>query len=54
MSDPGRKDFDTKVKEKFVPDAMKSDSQKVKEATTTTADKAARYARPLLRGITHR
>ena len=43
MSDPGRKDLDTRVKEAVIPDAMKSQHQKAKEAATDSADKLARF-----------
>lgn len=42
MSDDLRKDTSTKVKETLTPDVMKSDAQKLKEASTDTADRVAR------------
>ncbi|KAF2641598.1 hypothetical protein P280DRAFT_469193 [Massarina eburnea CBS 473.64] len=46
MSDVGRKDFHTKVKEGIVPDSTKSTQTKVKESFTDTGDKFARGAQP--------
>jgi Heat shock protein 9/12 len=40
MSDQGRKDFTTKMKEKITPDSSKSTYDKTKEDTTDLADKA--------------
>ncbi|KAI9796521.1 MAG: hypothetical protein M1835_003855 [Candelina submexicana] len=42
MSDAGRKDFSTKIKETITPDSSKSSKDKVKENVTDHADKAAR------------
>ncbi|OCL04310.1 putative chaperone/heat shock protein Hsp12 [Glonium stellatum] len=46
MSDAGRKDFSTKMKEEITPDSSKSTQQKVKETFTDTGDKLARGAQP--------
>ncbi|ETN46640.1 uncharacterized protein HMPREF1541_00826 [Cyphellophora europaea CBS 101466] len=46
MSDPGRKNFSTKVKESITPGIFKSRSEKVKEHTTDNADTAARESQP--------
>jgi hypothetical protein len=43
MSDAGRKDFSTKMKEEMTPDSTKSTQTKMKETFTDTGDKMARY-----------
>ncbi|OCK99390.1 putative chaperone/heat shock protein Hsp12 [Cenococcum geophilum 1.58] len=46
MSDPGRKDFSTKMEEEMTPDSSKSTQQKLKETFTSTGDKIARGIQP--------
>jgi hypothetical protein len=42
MSDLGRKDMSTKMKEGITPDSTKSTTQKISEGVTDTGDKFAR------------
>jgi hypothetical protein len=46
MSDAGRKDFSTKMKEGITPDSSKSTQTKMKETVTDGTDKFARGAQP--------
>ncbi|KAI9706142.1 MAG: hypothetical protein M1812_008251 [Candelaria pacifica] len=46
MTDTGRKDLSTKIKETVTPNSSKSTQDKLKENVTDHADKAARGAQP--------